>query len=246
MAARSAGTSELKRPHRFRALPILAAAAALVGGAGCGGGHEASAPPSLRVSSPGTPTPSTGAPATQAVPSPAAGTTTAAGRTGGSGSGGSSGGGGSSSGSGSSGGGSSSGSASGTPTASPSVTLSPIHIILGTGGYGCPGPGIPYSSFPTTAGAYASELYQAWVAGNKEGICELVILSGTDPLQSEAHTSTDNFLETFPFCQGAAGSTYCTYYSSNENRTLFMRIINSSLGGPHAVEQVSFEPGHYP
>lgn len=90
-------------------------------------------------------------------------------------------------------------------------------------------------------------LYQAWTAGNKEGICELVILTGTDPLMAGVHTSSDNYVPTFPFCSPLnTTETYCTFYSSTLNATLYMLILNSSLGGPHAVLQVSFHQGHYP
>lgn len=134
--------------------------------------------------------------------------------------------------------------ASTTPSPSPVITVSPI--ILGTGGYGCPGPGLPYPNFPSAASVYANWLYEAWTAGNKEGICELVILSGTDPLMAGVHTSSDNYVPTFPFCQ--QGSTYseCTFYGSTLNATLYMKILNSSLGGPHAVLEVRFYQGHYP
>lgn len=125
------------------------------------------------------------------------------------------------------------------------ITVTPI--ILGTGGYGCPGPGLPYPSFPIGSSNYAYMLYQAWVQGNKEGICELVILSGTDPLMTQTYKASDKYLATFPFCanQGTTYS-YCTFYSSTRNDTLYIRILNASLGGPHAVLQVIFFQGHYP
>ncbi len=114
------------------------------------------------------------------------------------------------------------------------------------GGYGCPGPGTAFSTFPTDPVAYAEDLYNAWTSAKPEAICELVALNGTNPLATGVHTSTDNFVATKPFCQGTAGSYYCTLYSSKENRTLVFRIETQLLGQPHAVIEVAFHAGHFP
>jgi hypothetical protein len=48
----------------------------------------------------------------------------------------------------------------------------------------------------------------------------------------------------FQTCDGAAGSSYCSF-ASNDGDVITLRMVNTSLGKPHAVAEVKVDPTVY-
>lgn len=94
---------------------------------------------------------------------------------------------------------------------------------------------------PTNAQDYADELVRAW-SKHFEGY--LARLAGPDPLAVlAAHDSLAGSTWTRSACEGAAGSSYCTYTASGGTK-LIVRVGNeaASQGQEHAVTEVRFDP----
>jgi len=99
-------------------------------------------------------------------------------------------------------------------------------------------------TYPDTARAYAQAVVDAW--------------AGDSPSWLQALTSTGVSHEIFdldasPFddwgflrCDGAAGSSYCSFVNAEDGDVLTLRISNGLLGQAHAAEDVILDKTVYP
>jgi hypothetical protein len=93
---------------------------------------------------------------------------------------------------------------------------------------------------PDSPAGYAQAVFDAWLQDDAPTIIDLSTsataqrLLNTDP-EPDAWAGS-------PACEGAAGSTYCTWTSASSQ--LGLRVANeaASQGGPHAVTEAAFTP----
>jgi hypothetical protein len=134
-------------------------------------------------------------------------------------------------GSGSTGGSSPSPSLSTSPAGSAPASPSPAPRVLTTVG------------FPADAEAYATAAVGAWVAGDTGRLDQL-----RDPGAAIFTTlSSGNYDKHFTLyaCQGAAGSSFCTFYNGVGDE-LVLRLVNQLLGQQHAVLDGQWHPITFP
>lgn len=107
-----------------------------------------------------------------------------------------------------------------------------------TGGSSTPSGGGSATAFPTDAQAYAQALVDAWQAGDRDLAVQLV----RDP--DDADELFDDDLAGTPTlqgCEGAAGSSYCTF--TGQGYEIVVRVANetATAGQPGAVSDVDVE-----
>jgi hypothetical protein len=114
----------------------------------------------------------------------------------------------------------------------------------GTGGTGSGTLSSPAAAiYPSSAGPYTQAALSAWANGDTARLGQL-----RDPGATIFATlSAGNYDKHFALrsCQGAAGSSYCTFYN-NVGDELVLRVSNEKLSHPHAVMDGSFHPITFP
>jgi hypothetical protein len=108
---------------------------------------------------------------------------------------------------------------------------SPAPRVLSTGG------------LPADAESYATAAVGAWAAGDIARLDQL-----RDPTATIFTTlSAGNYDKHFTLyaCQGAAGSSVCTFYNEAGDE-LVLRLVNQLLGQPHAVLDGQWHPITFP
>ncbi|MPZ24420.1 MAG: hypothetical protein GEU28_13005 [Dehalococcoidia bacterium] len=95
-------------------------------------------------------------------------------------------------------------------------------------------------SRPTVPAQYAEAAFNAWLQGDEGTLTDLVTVPPADLLLAR-DPGTDVW-DGPPLCEGAAGSTYCTWASDSSQ--LLLRVANevASQGQPNAVTEASFIP----
>jgi hypothetical protein len=121
---------------------------------------------------------------------------------------------------------------------------------LGSSGSAAPPPAAPLAaspgaspSYPADAGAYAQAAVTAWLHGDQARLDQL-----RDPGNQILHTVGLGDYDrnyTFRDCQGAAGSSYCTFYNAVGD-VLVLQLSNPLLGAPHAIVHGTFDPLTFP
>jgi hypothetical protein len=93
---------------------------------------------------------------------------------------------------------------------------------------------------PTDPQAYATATFRAWLAGNEARLSRLAAPPVADFLLARAPESTSGW--SGPECEGAAGSTYCTW--TRPETDIVIRVANeaASQGQTHAVTSAFFQP----
>lgn len=94
------------------------------------------------------------------------------------------------------------------------------------------------SPLPTEPDAWASELVRAWGAGDRDRAAELATPETVDQLFGHADPGGDDW-ELFS-CEGAAGSTYCTFTSASRGESLLTQ--QSFVEGLHPIARAEVSP----
>ena len=117
----------------------------------------------------------------------------------------------------------------GTSTGGPGPTTPPVVTTTGP-------------QYPATAQAYSEKLLTAWGQLQVSVLADLT----TPAAQTEilAISAPPNQAWTFQRCDGAAGSSYCSFLSKDGD-VITVRVINETLGKAHAVSEVKFDPTVY-
>ena len=91
-------------------------------------------------------------------------------------------------------------------------------------------------AIPRAAQDYGTAFVTAWVGGDRARATQL----GTESAVKAAFASRVEAMPRFVRCEGAAGSSYCTW--AGDEYTMQLRVHNepASLGEPHAVVEVVF------
>ena len=99
-----------------------------------------------------------------------------------------------------------------------------------------PPPGKDAPAIPRSAQDYGIAFVTAWVKGDRTRATQL----GTEAAVKAAFAVRPGATPRFQHCEGAAGSSYCTW--EGDEYTLQLRILNetASTGQPHAVTEVAF------
>jgi hypothetical protein len=99
-----------------------------------------------------------------------------------------------------------------------------------------PPPGKDAPAIPRSAQDYGIAFVTAWVKGDRTRATQL----GTESAVKDAFATQPGTAPRFDHCEGAAGSSYCTWVGAEY--TLQLRIGNdlASRGQPHAVAEVVF------
>ena len=94
-------------------------------------------------------------------------------------------------------------------------------------------------SLPTNAEDYATALIEAWERGDLDTASTLATADALDTLFSQEGGGAGTW--SLEMCEGAAGSTYCTFGAGGDPRVI-VRVANeaASLGQPEAVTEVQF------
>jgi hypothetical protein len=126
---------------------------------------------------------------------------------------------------------------SATPTKTASTAPSPTTPPKST----APSTSAP-ATYPTQAQAYGEQTLAAWAAIQIQRLNDLTTVDALG--QINALPVPPNQTWNFQTCDGAAGSTYCSF-ASNSGDVITLRMVNSVLGKPHAVAEVKFDPTVY-
>jgi hypothetical protein len=99
-----------------------------------------------------------------------------------------------------------------------------------------PPPGKDAPAIPRSAQDYGTAFVKAWVDGDRSR----ATLLGTESAVKSAFASSADAMPRFVRCEGAAGSSYCTW--AGDEHTIQLRLGNetASLGQPDAVNEVVF------
>jgi hypothetical protein len=94
-------------------------------------------------------------------------------------------------------------------------------------------------ALPDSPTGYAAAAFEAWLQGDDVGLSELAAPEVAEFLKARASTDPVGWHD--PVCEGAAGSTYCTWARAEVQ--LVIRVANeaASQGQPHAVTSASFQ-----
>ena len=94
-------------------------------------------------------------------------------------------------------------------------------------------------SLPTNAEDYATALIEAWERGDHDTASTLAAADALDVLFSQEGGGAGTW--SLESCDGAAGSTYCTFGAGGDPKVI-VRVANeaASLGQPEAVTEVQF------
>jgi hypothetical protein len=101
----------------------------------------------------------------------------------------------------------------------------------------------PAPSYPSDAAAYVQAAVTAWLAGDQARLDQLRD-PGNQILHSVGLGDYDRHY-TFQRCEGAAGSSFCTFFNAVGD-VLVLQLANPRLGGPHAIVHGSFDPLTFP
>jgi hypothetical protein len=124
-------------------------------------------------------------------------------------------------------------SASASKTSPPSPTTPPPSLA--------PTKSTP-TTYPTSAQAYGEKTLAAWGAIQIQTLSDLTTPDAQNQLNALAIPPNQPW--NFVNCDGAAGSVYCSF-ASNDGDVITLRMINATLGKPHAVAEVKFDPTVY-
>ena len=102
----------------------------------------------------------------------------------------------------------------------------------------------PAATYPTGAEAYARAAVSAWTNRDTARLSQLNASSDTVFGTLDGGNYNRNFT-TLYMCDGAAGSTYCTFYNAVGD-ALRLRLRNDLLGHPHAITEGVFTPITFP
>ena len=98
------------------------------------------------------------------------------------------------------------------------------------------------TTYPTTAQAYGEKTLAAWGGLQIQALADLMTPDAQTQLTSVPLPPNQKW--NFQTCDGAAGSSYCSF-ASNDGDVITLRMVNTSLGKPHAVAEVKFDPTVY-
>jgi hypothetical protein len=90
----------------------------------------------------------------------------------------------------------------------------------------------PPAGFPSDARLYAEAVLAAWGGNQSARLADLTSAPANQKLA--AMPGPPNMHWTFVDCDGAAGSSYCSFYNDS-GETILVRLTNQGLGSPHAV-----------
>ncbi len=119
----------------------------------------------------------------------------------------------------------------------------------GPGGVGVIGAGPTESpsaapaSYPTNADAYAQAVVAAWQTDPNGALTDLTSAQAQEQLIQIPGPLDMNWH--FAMCDGAAGSSYCTFFNDDGDR-LRLQLTNALLGQAHAAVGVNLEQTEYP
>ncbi len=116
------------------------------------------------------------------------------------------------------------GSVNSSPTATASPTASPTPTATAT-------PTTKPPSYPKTAQGYAQAGLDAYTKHNTARLTDLTSAAGKITFDN-IHPTNSHWH--YHDCQGAAGSSYCTFDNDNGDR-LQIQVDNTALGGPHGL-----------
>ncbi|MEO5983803.1 MAG: hypothetical protein ABIQ13_15990 [Pedococcus sp.] len=119
-----------------------------------------------------------------------------------------------------------------TVTATPTSRTPQIDPSLTT-----PPPGKDAPAIPRAAQDYGTAFVKAWVERDRTRATQL----GTEAAVKAAFASSVATMPRFARCEGAAGSSYCTWEGDEYTMRLRLRNEMASLGQPHAVAEVVFQ-----
>jgi hypothetical protein len=120
----------------------------------------------------------------------------------------------------------------GAPSGSASATT--------TGG-STPSSGPTSPLYPTTAKAYAQELLKAWSNKNYSRLDQLAVVSAVAQIKdSITYGGLPNTNWHYINCDGAAGTTHCTFRNDNGDETV-IALNNSQIGHPTAVTEAPLD-----
>lgn len=122
---------------------------------------------------------------------------------------------------------------------SPSAAASGSPVASGQ-----PSQNPPAATYPTSAEAYARAAVSAWANHDTTRLGQLNAASDTVFSTLDGGDYNRNFT-TLYMCDGAAGSTYCTFYNAVGD-ALRLRLRNDLLGHPHAITEGVFTPITFP
>lgn len=114
------------------------------------------------------------------------------------------------------------------------------------GGQAAPPPSAPSSAaptYPSDADTYSQAAVTAWLNGDQARLDQLRD-PGNQILHSVGLGDYDKHWM-FQDCQGAAGSSYCTFFNGVGD-VLVLQLSNPLLGGPHAITHGTFDPLTFP
>ena len=100
-----------------------------------------------------------------------------------------------------------------------------------------PPPAKDAPAIPRTAQDYGTAFVKAWVDRDRTRATQL----GTEAAVESAFASTVDTMPRFVRCEGAAGSSYCTFEGDEYTMRLRVRNELASLGQLHAVAEVVFQ-----
>jgi hypothetical protein len=121
--------------------------------------------------------------------------------------------------------------------------LATIAVLAGGTGLALAWPGSGAASGgpaarPTSSADYAQAAFDAWEGGDGTTVIDLSVPEAAQLLLARG-PGDDGWSDT-PQCEGAAGSTYCTWTSDGPN--LQLRVLNedASKGAAHAISEAAF------
>ena len=111
----------------------------------------------------------------------------------------------------------------------------------GTGGGGGGAP-----TYPKDARTYAQAAIKAWMARDYTRLGQLATAAAVQQVKdSVTYGGLPSNSWHFISCEGAAGSSYCTFINDNGDVT-HVRLANPVLGAPQAVNELPLERTEYP
>ncbi len=119
-----------------------------------------------------------------------------------------------------------------TVTASPTSRTPHLDPSITT-----PPPAKDAPAIPRSAQDYGTAFVKAWVDHDRTRASQL----GTEAAVKAAFASTVDTMPRFVRCEGAAGSSYCTFEGDEYTMRLRLRNELASLGQLHAVAEVVFQ-----
>lgn len=133
---------------------------------------------------------------------------------------------------------------SGTPKNTPAASLTGADQIggapVGTATTGAARPPAA-AAYPHGAKAYAQALLKAWNRKDQARLAQLATAAAVQQIKDSVQTGgLPNPNWQYVSCEGATGSTYCTFRNDNGDQTV-IRLENSQLGHPTAVTEAPLD-----